>query len=75
MDLNLTYTVAETNYGKLSASVDVFNVFDNDEPTRVVEQGLIRTSGNVLTARSPYYGLPRSYQSPRSLRFGLRYEF
>lgn len=75
MDLNLTYTVAETNYGKLSASVDIFNVFDNDEPTRVVEQGLIRTSGNVLTARSPYYGLPRSYQSPRSLRFGLRYEF
>ena len=74
-DLNLAYTIVESPRGNVTASVDVFNVFDNDATTRVVEQGLIRTSSNVLTARSPYYGLPRGYQAPRSLRFGLKYTF
>lgn len=76
LDLNFNMDLLKReNVGILSASIDVFNVFDNDEATRVVEQGLIRTSANVLTARSQYYGLPRSYQSPRSVRFGLRYRF
>lgn len=75
VDLNLAYTLIESAAGNLTASVDVFNLLDGDTATRVVEQGLIRTSSNVLTARSPYYGLPRSYQSPRSIRFGLRYTF
>jgi len=74
-DLNMAYTLREG----LTASVDVFNLFDNDEATRVVEQGLVRTSANAsgggLNARSAYFGLPRSYQSPRSVRFGLRYSF
>lgn len=76
LDLNLAYTLLDRgSMGRLTASVDVFNVFDNDETTRVVEQGLIRTSANVLTARSPYYGLARSFQAPRTIRFGMRYTF
>jgi hypothetical protein len=75
VDLNIAYTVMDSPSGKLTASVDVFNLFDGDTATRVVEQGLIRTSGNVMTARSPYYGMARSYQAPRSIRFGLRYAF
>lgn len=75
-DLNLKYDILRSENGAgLAASVDVFNLFDNDEPTRVVEQGLIRTSANVLTARAPFYGMPRSYQAPRTVRFGLRYSF
>ncbi len=75
-DLNINYDILTTeNRGSLSASVDIFNLFDNDEVTRVVEQGLIRTSGNSLTARSPYFGAARSYQAPRTVRFGLRYRF
>jgi len=76
VDLNMNFDILKTeDRGSLSATVDVFNLFDNDEVTRVVEQGLIRTSGNVLTARSPYYGNARSYQSPRQVRLGLRYRF
>ena len=75
LDLNLAYTLLDTQAGKLTASVDVFNVLDGDTATRVVEQGLIRNSLDDLSARSPYYGMARSLQAPRSLRFGLRYTF
>lgn len=76
VDLNLNYRIFETEgRGALTASLDVFNLFDADETTRVVEQGLIRTSANVLSARSPYYGRDRSRQTPRSVRVGLRYTF
>lgn len=76
LDLNMNFNLLQTETkGALTASIDIFNVFDNDEVTRVVEQGLVRTSANTATARAPYYGLPRSYQSPRTVRFGLRYRF
>lgn len=75
LDLNLAFNLMRTERGDVSATVDIFNVLDNDEATRVVEQGLVRTSANNMTARAPYYGLARSYQAPRTVRFGLRYRF
>jgi hypothetical protein len=76
MDLNMNFAVMESaTMGNLTASIEVFNVFDADTATRVVEQGLIRTASNRMDARSPYYGMARSYQSPRTVRFGLRYRF
>lgn len=75
LDLNLGFNLYESDTrGNLVATVDIFNVFDNDEVTRVVEQGVSRFAGRVGSL-SPTYGLPRSYQSPRSVRFGLRYQF
>lgn len=76
IDLNMKYDLIKSDRGgALSASIDIFNLLDNDETTRVVEQGLIRTAGNDLTLRAPYYGRSRSYQAPRTVRFGLRYSF
>ncbi|MBX3479636.1 MAG: TonB-dependent receptor [Caulobacter sp.] len=75
VDLNLSYTVMDSEErGRLVASVDVFNLFDSEATTRVVEQGAIRNSANAARP-APYYGLPRNYQSPRSVRFGLKYSF
>ena|GEM_PF-52551 len=79
VDLNFSFNLlrSETR-GNLTASVDVFNLFDGDTATRVVEQGWVRNGSNAgadPTQRSNFYGLARSYQSPRSVRFGLRYRF
>lgn len=75
LDLNLAFNIFQSETrGNLVGTIDIFNVFDNDEVTRVVEQGVSRFAGRVGSA-SPTYGLARSYQSPRSLRFGLRYQF
>lgn len=80
LDLDFSYRVMETEgRGSLTASLAVFNVLDEDAVTRVVEQGMIRNDPGSLptnyAARSPYYGQPRNYQSPRSIRLGLRYSF
>lgn len=81
LDLDFSYRVLETERnGSLTASLSVFNVFDEDAVTRVVEQGMIRNDATATlptnyAARSPYYGQPRNYQSPRSIRLGLRYSF
>lgn len=74
-DLNLAFNLYQSETrGNLVATVDIFNLLDNDEVTRVVEQGVSRVPGHELDA-SPTYGLARTYQTPRSLRFGLRYTF
>ena len=76
LDLSMNFNLLKTETrGALTGSIDIFNVFDNDTATRVVEQGLVQTGANFPNARAPYYGMARSYQSPRSVRFGLRYKF
>lgn len=76
MDLNVNYTLLDSpTRGNLVASLELFNVFDADTATRVVEQGLIRTSANRMDAVAPYYGMARGYQAPRTVRVGLRYRF
>jgi outer membrane receptor protein involved in Fe transport len=72
-DLNAAFTLfKEEGRGELVGTVDIFNLFDNDEVTRVVEQGVSRVNN---TSPGATFGLARTYQSPRSLRFGLRYRF
>ncbi|MDP1632181.1 MAG: TonB-dependent receptor [Caulobacter sp.] len=77
VDMTFAFKIMDSaENGKLTASVDIFNLFDGDAVTRVVEQGEVRTSsGGAKGVRAPYYGLPRTYQSPRSVRFGLKYAF
>lgn len=73
VDFQLVYKLPLPGpYGAPVIEVDVFNIFNTQEITRIVEQGPI--SGD-LTTLSPTYNLPRSYQTPRSVRFGLRYAF
>jgi hypothetical protein len=77
VDLSLSYAImnSETK-GNLVAVLDIFNLLDADTVTRVVEQGEVRTSATgVKGVRNPYYGMARTYQSPRTVRFGLRYAF
>ncbi len=73
-DLNVTWDIvqAREGFGSVSAAVDVFNLFDEKAVTRVVEQGETGGAPGVVV---PSYGQPRSYQSPRSVRFTLRYAF
>jgi hypothetical protein len=73
-DLNFGYKVFESDsHGEASVLLDVFNVFDGDAVTRVVEQGEVRTATHGISA--PFYGMPRTYQGPRSVRIGFRYAF
>jgi len=77
MDLSLAYKIMESETrGNLTATLDVFNLFDGSAVTRVVEQGEVRTSsGGVKGVKAPFYGMPRTYQAPRTVRFGLKYAF
>ena len=73
LDLRLDYTrPLPGRLGELRASIDVFNVFDNDAVTRVVEQGEVTSRKGTA---APFYGLARTYQAPRTVRFGLQYQF
>lgn len=73
-DLNLTYDIIQERegFGSVSAALDVFNLFNERNVTRVVEQG---ETYNIPGRPVLTYGMPRSYQSPRSVRFTLRYSF
>lgn len=73
-DLNLTYDIIRERegFGSVSAALDIFNLFNERAVTRVVEQG---ETTNRIGRPIPVYGMPRSYQSPRSVRFTLRYAF
>lgn len=73
-DFNLTYDIIRERegFGSVSAALDVFNLFNERAVTRVVEQG---ETTNRFGRPIPVYGQPRSYQSPRSVRFTLRYSF
>ncbi len=79
LDLNFAYRFIGDDDGsghQLVGTVDIFNVFDGDAVTRVVEQGEVSAASAAQTGvAAPFYGLPRTYQAPRSVRFGLRYSF
>lgn len=50
--------------GDMQLRVDVFNVFNSHNPSRLYESGT-----------SPYFGDPAGYQTPRSVRFSAIYKF
>jgi hypothetical protein len=69
MDLSAAYTPTWAD-GKLKFKVDAFNVFNND---RVLEYNEFKeASRNVL---DPDYLNDVNYQTPRSVRFTVRYDF
>ncbi|MBY6210461.1 TonB-dependent receptor [Microbulbifer agarilyticus] len=63
LDMNVQYPLAFANDQELLLSLDVFNILDNDTATEVVET----EGGN--------FGKISRYQAPRSVRFGVRYDF
>jgi len=72
VDLNFVWNVIERETGTFVLRADVFNLFDFDAVTRVVESGEIRNRPGQVAA---FYEEPRSYQAPRSIRLTASYNF
>ncbi len=72
LDLNVSYRPAFAD-GKLAFKVDVFNVLNSDKPTSVDEEG--ETATGSASAAAPTYLTPLSWQTPRSVRFMVQYDF
>jgi outer membrane receptor for ferrienterochelin and colicin len=69
IDAGLKYT-ADIGNGTFIARLDVFNLFDFDDVTEVDE--LADEESGVA---APTFGLPLRFQRPRTVRFGLEYNF
>lgn len=70
LDLSAIYSFEIGNRGQVQLRAEVFNVFDADNAIEVFEFG--ETAPGRTDAR---FGLPTSYQAPRSLRFGASIRF
>lgn len=78
-DLSFAYT-PDVFGNKLTLQADVFNVFNSQTVTEYNEQrDYSRATSNSTLPNTnklnPNYGLPTSFQGPRSVRFTVRYEF
>ncbi|GAB2887836.1 TonB-dependent receptor domain-containing protein [Microbulbifer echini] len=71
LDLNAQYPVELANNQKLLVSLDVFNIFNNDSVVEIEEKGDLDGTAEAYE----YFGDPYYYQTPRSVRLGLRYDF
>lgn len=72
LDLSASYS---PSYVKgLSVQASVFNVFNGDAVTSTYDYGEAGTDYDDLQPE-PAYGAATSYQTPRYLKFGVRYEF
>ncbi len=84
-DTSLRYTVPKIvpYQGDLVLRVDVFNIFNSRKPVNVqnvAENGTVLytapASGSPLSAtRTPVFGQPITYQTPRYVRFGFDLSF
>jgi len=77
LDLNLTW-MPKVAMGKLSVSLDVFNIFNQRRTIEVSEQrDYSRATSNALTGNKLdlNWKQPTSFQDPRSVRITTRYEF
>ncbi|MEW6992215.1 TonB-dependent receptor [Colwelliaceae bacterium 6441] len=72
VDLSANYSF-EVNGIEMSASLDIFNVLDNDQETTVVDnyEGIGWNAG----ARNPFYGAAKTWQTPRFATLGLEVRF
>lgn len=77
-DLSFAY-MPQFMGNKLTLQADIFNVLNTQGVTEYNEQrdySRATTGANPATnVLNPNYGLPTSFQSPRSVRFTVRYEF
>lgn len=71
-DLHTAYTYASDAYGAYTLSFDVFNLFNANRVTSVVEQGAIYEQPNI---RDAVWGKPYTRQSPRFVRIGVSYDY
>jgi hypothetical protein len=69
LDLHADYPFA-LNKTTLRVFLDVFNVFDSAATTSYIDT--VELSSAVS---DPDFGRPAAYQSPRSVRFGMRWDF
>ncbi len=72
LDLNVAYRPAFADK-HLTFKVDVFNVFNDRKPVSVDEQG--ESDAGVPSAMNQTYLSPVSWQTPRSVRFMVQYDF
>ena len=70
LDAGLKYTKEFNNGGVLVARLDIFNLFDFDDVTETDE-----VADEESGVASPTFGLPLRFQRPRTMRFGLEYNF
>jgi hypothetical protein len=70
LDLNLQFAPAFAG-GNLKLKVDVFNVFNASKVVTLVEQGE-DAAGNL---QPNIYKVPTGWQTPRSVRFMVQYDF
>src|SRR5690606_40556149 len=70
LDLGVAYAPAFAG-GPLEFSVDVFNVFDEQEAQNRIEYGELGGPGGPHT----HAGRVVSYSAPRSARFAMGYDF
>lgn len=73
LDVSFRYTMPTFGFMPegITLRADVFNVFNNQAATDFDETGTIGTT----VAGDPNYGMIRSYQAPRSVRFGFDLRF
>jgi len=69
MDLNLTYNYHFDDQ-KIRFAVDVFNVFNAQNPTRYNESAEVAANDD-----NPTFGLPQTYQAPRRIQVSASYDF
>ena len=70
-DASLAY-MPNVAKGKLTLQMNILNVFDTDTVTEFNE---VTDYSRGTNQRNPNYGLPTSFQTPRSVSFTARYEF
>ncbi len=83
LDMTLTYDASELFNsagglpGKLKFRVDVFNLFNAQGATDFDETGESGAGDGSPLSLIPdaRYGKPLSYQSPRTIRFGVKYDY
>ena len=76
LDVSASYTLDVFEDYELTLRADVFNVFDNDEATEVVEIYDDESSIDPLNPTvNPNYGLPSNWQTPRYVRLSARFAF
>lgn len=69
IDMSVAWKPAFLNH-KFTLSADVFNLLGKQRVTQVYENG-----ETALGVVNPDYGVARSYQDPRYVRLGARYDF
>lgn len=81
LDLGLAITPQLSSLRGMTFRVDVFNVFNFDDPIDFNENGdednvITQTaSGGVLVPLNEDYAKPTTFQTPRYVRFGVSFDF